>query len=417
MKVAILTIGDEICIGQIVNTNAAWMAAELTRLGIAVEQHSTIGDEDAVIHAELERLQQTADAVLITGGLGPTHDDRTKAVLTAFFDDHLVEDNATLQFLRDLLARRGLELTERQREQALVPSRARVLTNDHGTAPGMLFESDEGKIVVSMPGVPTEMKHMMSRDVLPLLRERSAADPVNMYRTLLSAGIAEANLADLIGEPEEFLNGASLAFLPSIQGVRLRIGVQAANRAAGEEHLNKIEVELKRRAGKYLYGRDNESLASKVGELLNKRGLTLAVAESCTGGMLGAAITDIAGSSAWFLGGVLSYSNEVKQAQLGVKAETLAAHGAVSRQTACEMAAGVRNLIGADLSLSVTGVAGPGGGSEEKPVGTVWIGLARAERVVAKDFLFLKDRRVNRERSVAAALNMLLRELLSDSAE
>lgn len=417
MKVAILTIGDEICIGQIVNTNAAWMAAELTRLGIAVEQHSTIGDEDAVIHAELERLLQTADAVLITGGLGPTHDDRTKAVLTAFFDDHLVEDNATLQFLRDLLARRGLELTERQREQSLVPSRARVLTNDHGTAPGMLFETDEGKIVVSMPGVPTEMKHMMTRDVLPLLRERSAADPVNMYRTLLSAGIAEANLADLVGEPEEFLNGASLAFLPSIQGVRLRIGVQAANRAAGEEHLNKIEVELKRRAGKYLYGRDNESLASKVGELLNKRGLTLAVAESCTGGLLGGAITDIAGSSAWFLGGVLSYSNEVKQAQLGVKAETLATHGAVSRQTACEMAAGVRNLIGADLSLSVTGVAGPGGGSDEKPVGTVWIGLASAERVVAKHFLFLKDRRVNRERSVAAALNMLLRELLSDSAE
>ncbi len=417
MKVAILTIGDEICIGQIVNTNAAWMAAELTRLGIAVEQHSTIGDEDEVIRAELARLLQTADAVLITGGLGPTHDDRTKAVLTAFFDDHLVEDAATLQFLRDLLARRGLEFTERQREQALVPSRARVLTNDHGTAPGMLFETDDGKIVVSMPGVPTEMKHMMTRDVLPLLRERSAADPVNMYRTLLSAGIAEANLADLVGEPETFLGGASLAFLPSIQGVRLRIGVRAANRAAGEEHLNTIETELKRRAGTYLYGRDDESLASKVGELLNKRGLTLAVAESCTGGLLGGAITDIAGSSAWFLGGVLSYSNEVKQAQLGVKAETLAAHGAVSRRTACEMAAGVRNLIGADLSLSVTGVAGPGGGSDEKPVGTVWIGLASAEGVVAKHFLFLKDRRVNRERSVAAALNMLMRELTRETAE
>lgn len=412
MNIAIITIGDEILIGQIVNTNAAWISAQVTRVGGRVLEQVTVPDDAQTLTDTLDRCRRHCDVLLLTGGLGPTHDDITKDVLTTYFGDALVEDPATTARLQEWMQRRGRTLSERNAQQAWIPSTCTVIPNPIGTAPGMLFDRD-GIVLVSMPGVPAEMRSMMTDHVLPLLRSRIEAEaaPTWEYRTLHTTGIAESDLADLIGDTSTFLQGSTLAFLPNYHGVRLRIGAQGLTQHARAAELDRVEAVLRAHAERFIYGIGDATLAAAVGAALLDRGETVAVAESCTGGLLGAAITEVSGSSAWFPGGVLSYANDVKVRELGVSAEDLDRVGAVSEEVARQMADGVRARFGTTYGIGITGVAGPTGGSPEKPVGTVWIGLAAPTQTVAVKYAFGGDRAMNRERSVGAALGMLLKAL------
>jgi nicotinamide-nucleotide amidase len=427
MNISLLTIGDEICIGQIVNTNAAWMAEACAKEGWRVLNHSVVGDDLPQILAEFERLLTLTDIILITGGLGPTHDDRTKTALLEYLGDTLTLHEPTLEHLKELFRRFGRDLSERNAAQALLPTTCDVLKNDKGTAAGMWFLLDErhgevgerhrGKILVSMPGVPYEMKHLMSDRVIPRLRERSEGEEVMLYKTLMTTGIVESSLADLLGDVEAFLEGQELAFLPSPSGVKLRITVTKGSRAQAEEVLQKIEQKIRNRAGRYIYGTDGESYDSIVGRVLREKGLTVAIAESCTGGLLGAALTNMSGSSAYFLGGVQCYSNDAKIEMVGVNPETLRQHGAVSEEVALELASEIRTKLRADIGLSITGISGPSGGTPEKPVGTVWVGLAgKNGPAEAHKYSTGTDRAVNRERAVMAALQLLYKHIAEKSA-
>ena len=409
LKISILTIGDEICIGQITNTNSVWIAQQCVRLGCMPLMHSTIGDNKEHIVSELDRLNAFSDIIIITGGLGPTHDDITKPTLCEYYGDELVLNQDVLEELKRRYAQRGIDLSERNAMQAWLPSRCKVLHNPIGTAPGMLFEQG-GKIVVSLPGVPREMMKLIELYVLPLIAEETVKrnEDVVVYKNLQTSGITESNLADRIGKPEDFLGDATLAFLPSYQGVRLRIGANGTDMQHATDKINQIENIIRERAGKYIFGTDDDNLSSAVGRLLKSRGETVAVAESCTGGLLGGAITAIAGSSAYFAGGMITYSNDAKISHLGVNSETISKYGAVSGETAEEMAEQVRLKFGTDFGISITGIAGPDGGSYDKPVGTVWIGLSSKDAKRSTVYLFGEDRVINRERSVGTALKLLM---------
>lgn len=412
LKVSLLTIGDEICIGQIINTNAAWMADKVTALGASVILHSSIGDSRDAIVEELDRLIPISDIILITGGLGPTHDDITKKVLCDYFNDELVIHELTLQRLTKFFAERGRELSERNAAQAELPSRCKVLPNDVGTAPGMLFERG-GKKIYSMPGVPFEMKFIMGNSVLPMIsyEMNSGGHPVTLYKTVLANGIPEAYLADLIGDTELFLNGGSLAFLPSPQGIRLRIGFEAGRPADAQAEIDRIEKYIMDKAGQYILSDDATPVIELVSEKLKISKKTIAVAESCTGGLLSAEFTNIAGSSEYFIAGEIVYSNEAKIKCLGVKPETIEKFGAVSQETSLELAENVRKKHGTDYSIAITGVAGPSGGTPEKPVGTIWIGISSERGTKAELFVFGRERDNNRRRSVTQSLLELLKEL------
>jgi len=411
-KIALILIGDELCIGQITNTNASWIASQCTGLGALVTCHTTIGDNRQDLINELDRLLSINDLIILTGGLGPTHDDITKKVLCDYFNDELILHEPTLEYLKEIFSIRGYKLTDRNKEQAFVPSKSKVLPNAVGTAPGMLFELDCNS-VVSLPGVPTEMKYIMINHVLPLIQKRISEryDDVVLYKNLLTTGIPESKLADLIENPDEFLNGGTLAFLPSYQGVKLRIGVTAENFSLAEGKLDEIEKIIYDRVGRFIFGTEGSSLVSVVGQFLTKLNKTVSVAESCTGGLLGGQFTSLSGSSKFFKGGVIVYSNEAKEKTLNVSHDSLLNHGAVSEQVASEMANNVRKNFNTDFGIGITGIAGPTGGSEEKPVGTVFIGLSDETFVNVKRFVFSTDREVNRERAVGTALTMLLEKL------
>ncbi len=412
MRVAIISIGDEVLIGQVVNRNAAWLAEELTLLGCSVVEHITVGDVAEQLTETLDRVRSSSSVIIMTGGLGPTHDDITKDVLTAYTSDHLVESTMWLEHLHVWMRERGREVTERNAAQALVPSRATILPNPIGTAPGLAMDH-AGCLLVALPGVPTEMQHIMLDQVLPMLNDRlqASAEARAQYVTMLTAGIAESTLADMLGDPLEFLGQATLAFLPSYHGVRLRIGMRHASETVRQQELWRVQDHILLRAGKYVYGSGKQTLAEVIGLRLRERGETLSIAESCTSGMLGARLTDVSGSSAWFLGGVMCYSNESKVRDLSVSAQTLADHGAVSVEVAKELAEGVRRRFGSTYGIGITGVAGPGGGSAEKPVGTVCIAVALEGHCVSTRHQFGNDRHVNRERSVGTAMAMLWRLL------
>lgn len=412
LNISILTIGDEICIGQIVNTNAAWIAAQCTSLGARVIKHTSIGDEKNVIINEINDLMRISDFVLVTGGLGPTHDDITKPVLCEFFDDVLVEDKDTLNHVEQFFVSRNRAFTERNRMQALLPSKCKPLRNDCGTAPGMLFEYED-KVLISMPGVPTEMKFLMNTWVLDLIKNEiiKRKFSITKFKTLNTTSIPESFLADLIGNPEEFLDGGSLAFLPSASGVKLRIGVESDSFESAEMEINRIKDIIYSKAGKYIYQEDDLPLAFAVGELLKSKGLTLSVAESCSAGLLGSEICSVAGSSSYFLGGIICYSNESKIRELNVSPANLESYGAVSSETAFELAKNARERFDTDFALSITGIAGPDGGTDEKPVGTVWFGLADRTETITEKYWFAADRNANRERAVNYALAMLLKKI------
>ncbi len=402
MNVTIINIGDELLIGQVVNTNASTMSRLLTAAGMDVSKTVVVGDVYHDIRMAVDEALRDSDAVLVTGGLGPTKDDITKKLLCEYFDSELVESEMALENVKRIFESRGYELTPVNRAQALVPKCCEVLNNDLGTAPCMWF-SRNGKVLVSLPGVPFEMEWLMRNRVIPKLQETFRTDII-VTKNILTQGIGESFLSDLI-EPWELSlpENIKLAYLPVAGLTKLRLTVHGNY----DPSILKGLYEL---AGQYIVGEDCETLDELVHKTLTERGLTLATAESCTGGNIARLLTAQAGASAYFKGGVVAYSNEVKENVLGVKRSTLEAHGAVSEETVREMAEGVRSRLGVDLAIATTGVAGPDGGTPEKPVGTVWISVADASRTEAKLLQFGANRRQqNIDRSTNQAFAMLMR--------
>lgn len=398
MKSTIVTIGDEILIGQILDTNSQYISQKLNEAGITVRERTSIGDEAEQIERTLERALRDSDVVIITGGLGPTKDDITKYTLARWFGSRLVFDERTAEHVKTLLARRGIEFNDLNRGQAMVPECCTVLFNAHGTAPGMWFERD-GKVVVSMPGVPFEMKHLMEDEVMPRLRLRFTLRSI-VHRTMITSGIAESVLAERIAEWEDALpQGLKLAYLPAPNIVRLRL---SAYEADGERMRATIEREFAKLYGiipSNIVGFEQASVQELVHNRLTETGRTLAVAESCTGGAIASMFTAMAGASKYFLCGVVSYSNEAKAEILGVDPQAIERYGAVSEQVALQMADGARRTARADYAISTTGIAGPTGGTAEKPVGTVWIGIATPERT----FAVLRDCGTDRSQIISRA--------------
>ncbi len=437
MTTHIINIGDELLIGQVVNTNASWMAEELNKRNIKVTNISVISDGGNDIRLQLERSLAEADVVLITGGLGPTKDDITKSVLCEFFDDTLVRHQQTYDNVKKFFERRGLPFTEINQAQALVPSKCKVLVNEVGTAPCMVFtvRSEElgvrsEKIVVSMPGVPFEMKWLMQNSVLPLLEERLGAEAI-VHKTILTFGIGESFLADKIADWEDALPAhIKLAYLPEAGKVRLRLSVYGSDNAILEREVAEQIEMLEKIIGENIYGYDDETISSVIGKLLKEQGAMLATAESCTGGLVARRITETSGSSVYFKGGIVAYSNEIKQQLLGVKHETLEQYGAVSEQTAKEMALGCLNVMDVDYAIATTGIAGPTGGSDEKPLGLVYIAVAKRVRseelgvrndreqlsveVACEKYIFRTTREQHQERTANQALFDLYKLLIKD---
>ena len=402
MNITIINIGDELLIGQVVNTNASTMSRMLTAAGMDVLKTMVVGDERQAIWKAVDEAMHSSDAVLVTGGLGPTKDDITKKLLCEYFNSELVESAMALDNVRRIFESRGYELTPVNRAQALVPRCCEVLNNDLGTAPCMWF-AREGKVLVSLPGVPFEMEWLMRNRVIPKLQETFKTDII-ITKNILVQGIGESFLSDLI-EPWELSlpENIKLAYLPVAGLTKLRLTVHGSY----DPSILKGLYDL---AGQYIVGEDCETLDELVHKTLTGRGLTLATAESCTGGNIARLLTAQAGASAYFKGGVVAYSNEVKECVLGVRHSTLETHGAVSEETVREMAEGVRQRLGADLAIATTGIAGPDGGTKEKPVGTVWIAVADKTHTEAKLLQFGANRRQqNIDRSTNQAYAMLIR--------
>lgn len=411
--VELVTIGDELLLGQTVDANGAWLGERLARAGIRVARRCTVGDDAAAIRDAVAGALDRTGVVLCTGGLGPTCDDVTRPAVAELFGRRLVPDADVLERIRLRFAARGLEMPGVNSVQAEVPEGALVLPNARGTAPGLALEDAAGRLAILLPGVPAEMHALVEEQVLPLLLARwpDRGRPI-LHRVIRTIGVPESALAEQVDDIVTRLAPLTVAFLPSTTGVDLRLtcwGSLPAEEA--QQALAAAEAALRERIGRFVYGRDDENLAVAVGRELVRRRLTLALAESCTGGLVAKRLTDPAGASAFLLAGVVAYADAAKEALLGVRRSTLEMHGAVSAETALEMVEGARRATGADAALSITGIAGPGGGTPEKPVGTVWIGAAVDERVETRLFRFGGDRTEIRERAAQAAL-ALLRELL-----
>jgi len=413
MTSEILTIGDELLIGQVINTNQACIAERLNLISIQVMRMTTVGDNMQEVLEAFASAWRQHDVVIVTGGLGPTHDDITKKAVCTFFDSDLVSNAAVRAHIEEFMKRRNTTWSAAAEEQTMVPRKAEVVWNPLGTAAGMLFRDGQKRFIV-LPGVPYEMKEMMDRSVIPML-EPLVQGTVIRHRTLRTTGIPESALAQQLGNIQELLQGANLAFLPSPAGVRLRISVFDSDPLAAERRVREVEGRIRAKAERHIYGVEAEELEDVVGRLLKERGKRIAVAESCTGGTVLQRLTNVSGSSAYVDRGAVTYSNESKAEMLGVPPALIEAHGAVSREVAEAMAAGVRRMAGVDIGLSITGIAGPAGGTAEKPVGLVWIGYADAGSVLALKFQFGGSRGIVRERAAVAALELVRRKLLQDS--
>jgi len=405
--VELISIGDELLIGQVINTNASWMAEELNAIGYDVRQITCISDSDTEIKRALTEASQRADVILMTGGLGPTRDDITKNVLCDFFNTRLIVSEKVLEGVQAFFQRKGLPLTQLNRDQALVPENATVIDNPMGTAPGLAFEQND-KIYVAMPGVPYEMKHIMESYVLPRLVARSHGNVI-VHKTILTQGIGESFLAEKIKDWESSLTpDIKLAYLPSPGIVRLRLSMRGTDRAAMEIILNEKVLALRQLIPKYIWGEGKEVLEQVLGYLLKQAGKTVSTAESCTGGYIAHRITSVAGSSGWFKGSITAYDNEVKTELLGVSRADLNEYGAVSKQVVEQMALGACKVLKTNYAIATSGVAGPDGGTIEKPVGTVWIAVAAEGKVFSKMFLFGDERQRNILRSANAAMGLLI---------
>ena len=406
MKSTIITIGDEILIGQILDTNSRYISQALNRIGVVVTERTSIGDSAEQIVSTLDRALAQSDVVIITGGLGPTKDDITKHTLARYYNSELVYNEQVGSFVEQLLARRGIAFTELNRGQAMVPQCCTVLHNAHGTAPGMWFERD-GKVVVSLPGVPFEMRHLIDDSVVPMLAERFELKAI-VHRTMITSGIAESILAERIATWEDNLPDVlHLAYLPAPNVVRLRL---SAYEVDGQSISHMIDDEFDKLKGiipEAIVGFEDATVEQLVHRWMTENGKTLSVAESCTGGAIAAKFTAMAGASAYFNAGVVSYSNEAKRDILGVNMDDIVRYGAVSETVAIQMAEGVRRAGQSDYAVSTTGIAGPTGGSAEKPVGTVWIGVATPKG----SFAVLKNCGTDRsqiiDRATAYAIKLL----------
>ncbi len=406
MKVHIITIGDEILIGQIVDTNSAWMGQLLNSNGIRISGITTVGDNYEDIQIALRRGFDKADAVLMTGGLGPTKDDVTKKALIDYFDVEYVFSQVSYDRILKMAEKWGRPTTEAHREQCYMPSNAELLTNKMGTAPGMWFE-DNGKVLVSMPGVPYEMKYLMECEVVPRLVQRFPIGPI-AHRTIHTIGEGESRIADRIKDFEAALpENIKLAYLPNLGRVRLRLTGMDAKQDLLEQALDAKVKELLPLVEDLVFGFDITSIEIEIGRLLQERGLRLATAESCTGGYLAHLITSISGSSAYYVGSVIAYANEVKIQQLGVQSITLEQHGAVSEVTVIEMAEGLLKRYPADIAIAISGIAGPNGGTPEKPVGTIWMAIASKDQVHTRKLQLGKDRIRNIQYTAIQALNLV----------
>lgn len=409
----VVTIGDEILYGQITDTNTQWMSTELDKIGIKTVRKSSVGDQEDKILQILEEAEGRADIILLTGGLGPTKDDITKKMLCKYFDDELVINEDALAFITDFFTKRGRPMTELNRLQAAVPSRCTYLANKTGTAPGMWFERN-GKVFVSMPGVPHEMKYLMANEVIPRLKEFFET-PIIYHKMIRTIGVGESFLAEKIENWEDNLpEHIKLAYLPSFGQVRLRLTAVGSD----EEQLRKdVDAEIEKVLpfiGTSVFGFDNDDLEVAIGKELKKRGLTVSAAESCTGGYISHMFTKVPGSSAYFMGSVVSYDNSVKIKVLGVDAETIAQHGAVSEETVTQMAEGARKLMNTDFAIATSGIAGPDGGTPEKPVGTLWIACAMEGRTIARKIQMANQRDTNIQYGSVVALNLLRKMMNGD---
>lgn len=413
MKFSILTIGDEICIGQVVNTNQSWLASQLTALGYSAYKHLTVPDEKNAIKNEIKQLYHNSNLLIMTGGLGPTHDDITKSVLNDFLEDELVYDSQIKNYLIDLYSKRGRNITNYLIDQALVPSKCKALSNTSGTVPGILYEKDE-KMILALPGVPEEVKNIFNNQFISIAQKHfeKYSSEVQLFLTINTHGAFESQLEELIGKPENFPSNCTLAYLPASGKVRLRIGAKGKDYKATEASLNLMKEFVETRILKYIVGYTNESLNELIARLLRQKKITIATAESCTGGMLSSVLTELPGSSEYYIGSIISYSNDIKINQLNVKKETILEFGAVSMQTALEMAENIRLKFQSDLGISITGIAGPDGGTQDKPVGTVWIGISDKHTTKASVYNFGNDRKLNRERAVEKSLDLIKERII-----
>jgi nicotinamide-nucleotide amidase len=409
MVAEILSVGTEILLGQIDDSNATYLSEALAGLGIDVYRRSAVGDNFDRVVAAIREARGRSDLVIITGGIGPTDDDVTREAVAAALGRELVEDADALRNVEHRYSAYGLPMTERSRKQARVPRGAQAIPNPRGTAAGIFFEDEVG-VVVAMPGVPSEMTTMYQEYVSPRLAEKSAGTLV--LRELHLVGIGESRVQEMVAETFEGSN-PTVAPLAKPGEVALRIAAKAATAQEAEKMIEPVERALREQLGDYIFGQDGTSLEEAVGELLKQRRETVAAAESCTGGWLGKRITDVAGSSDYFLGSLTCYSNEAKAAMLGVSASTLEEKGAVSADTAEAMAAGVRCKLGSDWGIGITGIAGPSGGTDDKPVGLVYIGLAGPRECQVATNRFPGSREDVRWRSTQKALEMLWRTLRS----
>jgi nicotinamide-nucleotide amidase len=404
--VELLTIGDEILYGQIVDTNSQWMSVELTNAGFKVVRKTSVGDVEEEIIAALKEAESRADIVLITGGLGPTSDDLTKPCLAKYFNCELKIHQEALAEVTEFFKNRGRELTEINRQQAALPVCCEKITNKMGTAPGMWFEKN-GKVFVSMPGVPYEMKRMLTESVIPKLRQ-TFRTPIIHHTVIRTAGIGESILAEKISSWEKALpSNFKLAYLPNLGEVKLRLTAIGPDIEALKRQAAILTENVKSLAGDYIFNVGDDPLEVVIGNHLREKKLTIAVAESCTGGYLSHLITSVPGSSEYFLGSMIPYAYEIKMRQLGVKPETLEKHGAVSEPTISEMANLVRAKFNTDIGVATSGIAGPGGATPEKPVGTVWIAYSDKHQTVTRKLQLSKDRLINIKAASIAVLNLI----------
>jgi nicotinamide-nucleotide amidase len=413
MKAEIITIGDELLIGQVVDTNSAFIATKLNEAGIHVYQITSVSDNKEHIMEALDNATRKADLIIMTGGLGPTNDDITKLTLCEYFKVGLRFDAEAYKDVEYVFKIRGREVTEVNRRQAELPENCSALRNKNGTAPGMWFDVD-GKIYVSMPGVPYEMKALMEDEVIPKLKKQFTL-PVIIHRNVFTIGIGESMLAEKIAAWENSLAdvGIKLAYLPSIGMVRLRLSTRGSDRSLLEKNVQDKITELKKLVGEYIFGYDNDTLEEIVGKLLKEKNQTISLAESCTGGYISHLITAVAGSSDYYKGSVIAYAYEIKTIELGVSEELLNTKGAVSQEVVEQMASAVRKKFHTDYAIAVSGIAGPGGGTPEKPVGMVWIAIATPQRVFSKKCQFANNRLRNIQMTANTALNLLRKEIIS----
>lgn len=410
MQAEIISIGDELLIGQVVNTNASWMCEKLNEVAVDVRYITTISDNEEDMRDFLELAYERSDYVILTGGLGPTKDDKTKDVLVNFFNTSLELNEVVLKDIKAYLAKRKVELNELNRQQALTPKGCEIIRNPEGTAPGLVFKKND-KTVIALPGVPYEMKHMIENHIIPDLKKKQKQSNI-VHKTVLTQGLAEAVLAEKLEEWEsELPEDIKLAYLPSSASVRLRLSARGDNRGEVLKKIQKEIEKLKKIIPDYIYGYDNDTLEEIVIELLTKQNMTLCTAESCTGGYISHLITSIPGSSKCYKGSLVAYSNEIKENQLGVPGDIIKEHGAVSPQVAKAMAESALKLFNTDYAISVTGIAGPSGGTKDKPVGLVYIGIANKDGAISKKYLFGDRRERNITRSAVTSLNMLRKEI------